>query len=147
MEENKTIAEVSTATTDIISGLKESSDLMYCSFKVESVEDKIRLYNAVSGTSDSHETIKANVNKVLEVRDVVVMSANVTDDNGVTQTVPRITFILADGRTLSAASWGVYRALQKIAGIFQTLSFDPPIKMMPVEVKTKRGFTITLKLV
>lgn len=127
----------------IIEGINNASNEIFHSFPVESYEDRIKLYNA---TSSDGETVKDNINKILNVVDVVVMPVEIKNDDGSTGTVPRVTLITADGKMVSAASWGVYNSTKKIAAIFGGLHFDPPIKVIPVEVKTKNGFTMNLKL-
>lgn len=129
---------------EIIEGVKNTDDLMYCSFTVETTEDKVKLYNA---TSSEGESVKSHVNKEFMLRDVIIMPAEIVDDEKGNQIVPRITFITADGKCLTATSWGLYRSVQKIASIFGGLHFDDPIKVCPVEVRTKKGFTMNLKLV
>lgn len=145
MEENKMVAvnPMSDAQV-IIDGIVNASNSIFHSFTVETSEDKVKLYNA---TTVDGQTLKSSVNKVLEVVDVVIMPVDVRNDDGTNATVPRTTLITKKGEYVTATSWGAYNSIKKIAAIFGGLHFETPLKITPVEVKTKSGFTINLKLV
>lgn len=142
MKENSMI--IATEAQSIVTGIQNAANEIFHSFTVETMEDKIKLFNATNGDG---QTIKENVNKVLEVVDVVIMPVEVKDEDGSTSTVPRTTLITKKGDLISATSWGVYNSVKKINAIFGSLHFEGGIKISPVEVKTKGGFTINLKLV
>lgn len=152
MKENTTpmqesAAEIVPAYADtvghIMDGIRNASSDIYASFTAETHADRIKLYNATAGEG---QTLKENLNKVLEVVDVVIMPVDVMNDDGTTSTVPRTTLITKKGDCVSATSWGIYNSVKKIMGIFGSLHFDEPLKVSPVEVKTKNGFTMNLRL-
>lgn len=128
----------------IVSSLNNAGNELYSSFGVESVEDRMKLYNA---TSSEGVTLKSMVNKTIELVDVVVMPVEVKNDDGSTSIVPRTTLIDKNGKLVTATSWGVYNCVKKIAAIFGGLHFETPLKVEPFEVKTKGGFTLNLKIV
>lgn len=143
--EEKTIAVVNdTDPMDIIEGLNNAANEIYHSFAVDTTDAKVKLFNAMSGDG---ETIKENINKTLEVVDVVIVPVEVLNDDGTKAVVPRSTLILKNGHFCSATSWGVYNSLKRLIAIFGCLHFETPIKLVPVEVKTKNGFTINIRLV
>lgn len=142
MEENKMVAL--TENQRIVEGIENAASEIFHSFTVETKEDRMKLYNA---TSVEGKTLKSSINKVIEVVDVVAMPVEVRNDDGTQSTVPRVTLISKKGEFFTATSWGVYNSLRKIAGIFGGLHFEEPLKISPVEVKTKAGFTINLQLV
>lgn len=131
-------------TEGIIGSIKNAADEIYHSFDVDTPEKKKILYNA---TTSSEGTLKENVNKVIEVVDVVIMTVEVINDNGEKSLNARTTLITKDGKFLSATSWGIYNSVKRLMAIYGGLHFDPPLKVAPVEVKTKNGFTLNLKLV
>lgn len=141
--EEKRMAAISEGQ-EIINGLTSASSEVFASFDISEKQDKIKLYNATTGDGDS---VKSHLNKVIDVVDVVVMPVDLKNDDGVSSTVPRVTLITKDGKFLSSSSWGVYNSIKKIASLFGGLHFDEPLKISPVEVQTKKGFTINLKLI
>lgn len=131
---------------DIVNSMNDTSNVMYQSFQAETKADRIKLFNASSGDG---ETVKSNLNKRIDIADVIVIPVEVKNEDGTSDIVPRSTIITQDGRYISATSWGVFNSLQKLAKIFDGLHFekDDYITVMPVEVKTKNGFTINLRVV
>lgn len=135
---------IAKADTSIIDSMKYASNDLYTSFPIETLEDKISVYNAMSG---SGESLKSNANKVINMVDVIVVPVDLTNDDGTISKIPRTTIIAEDGTYYSSTSYGVYNSIRKISAVFGGLHFDPPLKISPVEVKTKNGFTINIKLV
>lgn len=146
MSNENTMAVVSpmNESQEIISSIQNAGSEIFHSFDVATKKDQIKLFNATSGDG---ETVKENINKTLEIVDVVVMPVDVLNEDGTTATVPRTTLITKEGRQISATSWGVFNSMKRINAIFGGLHFDEPLKIVPVEVKTKNGFTINMKLV
>lgn len=128
----------------IVSGLNDSSNVMYHSFNVDSKEDKIKLFNACSSDGTP---VKSMINKEIIIKDVVVLPVELEDDGGTRTINPRTVIISKDGTYYTATSWGVYRSIQKLNAIFGGLHFEDGLKVVPKEVSTKKGFTINLVVV
>ena len=141
--EEKRIAQVS-ESQQIVDGVVNAQSEIFCSFQVTDNKDRMKLYNA---TSAEGETVKSCINKIIKMVDAVIMPVEVKNEDGTTALVPRVTMIDEKGKFYSATSWGVYNSLKKISAIFGGLHFEEAISISPVEVKTKNGFTINLKLV
>lgn len=143
MEENKIV--VPQMEDNIISSLTNDAPVMYMSFPVNSAADRASLYNITSGQSN---TIKSMINKPIKLRDVVVMEVDISDgETGEVLRNPRTILIDMEGNAYAATSWGVYRCVQKLNAIFGTLHFDEGLDIMPVEITTKKGFTINLRII
>lgn len=129
----------------IISGVEDSSNIFFSSFVPETKEQKVAIYNALSGEGG---TIKDMLNKELKVKDVVVCVVSIRNENtGEMATVPRTTLILEDGKMVSASSWGVYNSIKRLTMFYPGLHFEEPVTLLPVEVKTKNGFTLNLRMI
>lgn len=129
----------------IISGVDGDSNIFFSSFVPETKEQKAAIYNALSGEGG---TIKDSLNKELKVKDVVVCVVSIRNDaTGELSTVPRTTLILDDGKMVSASSWGVYNSIKRLTMFYPGLHFEEPVTLVPVEVKTKNGFTLNLRMV
>lgn len=125
----------------IVSGLNDTSNVMFHSFDVDTKEDKIKLFNACSSDGTP---VKSMVNKEITIKDVVVLPVELEDDVGNRTINPRTVIIADDGKYYTATSWGVYRSIQKLNAIFGGLHFEDGLKVEPKEVSTKKGFTINL---
>lgn len=141
MENNEMILHTGNEL-DIVGALNDNSAL-WASMPLDSHEAKIAAYNAVN---QADTTLKENVNKPIKMTDVIVSVGSQVDDDGNINQVPRICIFDADGTTYHAMSWGVYRSICRIRSLFGTLHFDDPITIIPVEMKTKNGFSMTLKI-
>lgn len=137
------VEEMQATSKSIVDGMNDSNSLMYTSFDADSAENKIKLYNAASGEG---ERVKAYLNKPVTMLDCVIMPVKLVGENGEESVVPRTSIITKEGITLNATSFGVYRSLQKINAIFGTLHFEQGLVIVPVEVKTKRGSTVNIKV-
>lgn len=143
MKENFSVMPESEAQS-LVSGINNASSEIFCSFKVESMQDKIKLYNA---TNSEGVSLKQSINKKIKIVDVVVIPMTVKNEDGTESIVPRTTLIADDGTQYTAGSWGVYNSIKKINAIFGNLHFDEPITIVPIDVKTKSGSTINLRVV
>lgn len=127
----------------IISSIKNSNSEIFCSFEATTEEDRKLLYNAsMSGTS-----IKEVKNKTINLMDVIIMPVDVTNEDGTTSVVPRVALISVEGEIFVGTSWGMYNSLKRIQAIYGTLHFDNGLKISPIDVPTKKGSTITIKLI
>lgn len=141
VNDEKTIATV--GEMNINKDFDEQTQSMYISFKPEDMEDKKLLYSATTGGT----LLKEVLNKKIKMMDVVIMEGTVADKkSGAVNVVPRVSIITIEGETYVASSWGVYNCLKRIKAIFGTLHFEDGLAITPVQVATKNGFTMNLKL-
>lgn len=131
------------AKMDIIGGMEQTEAAMYMSFKPQDIDDKKLLYAATNGGT----LLKEVANKTLKMMDVVITEGTVTNkETGEVGTVPRTSIITTEGEVYTAASWGVYNCLKRINAIFGGLHFDDGLAIIPKQVKTKNGFTMTIDI-
>lgn len=128
----------------------------YSSFAPDTMEDKIKLYNAIN-TPD--EQIADFINKEISIADVVIRVVTLTARKSMDADMPqewveantdkqgyRVIIIDGDGKSYSATSNGIYNSICTLRGIFGTLHFDTPLKAQVNQIKTKNGNTLTLSL-
>lgn len=124
--------------------METSGQAAFMSFACTTQEEKIKAYNAMN-TTDTR--LKECINMEIPLVDVMIVSAQVTNkESGEVQDVPRIILFDANGNTYGATSWGVYYAISRVMQVFGTLHFDEPITVIPYEVQTKNGFTLSLRI-
>lgn len=140
-----TMEDINNQSRDIINGMNNTNSMVYCSFQPETPEEKKILFNA-SSTSDAKAFMDCNGN-VINIRDVIIMPNQMTNEDGTTAVVPRIVVITTEGEVYSAASWGLYKALARLNALMGTLHFDEGLPAKIKVIKTKRGKTINLELV
>lgn len=125
---------------------------MFASFSPDTMEGKIKLYNAINSPENR---IADCINRELVVRDVIVKMVTLAADRSASadnwEDVDRLGFrvILLDenGVAYTATSSGIYNSVATIKSIFGTLHFEEGLKVMVQQVKTKNGNTLTLKVI
>lgn len=142
MNENKEMAVFN--GNGIIADMQSASADIFTSFEVTTDDDRKQVFNAMSGQG---EALKSNLNKTISMRDVVILSSSRKDDDGNEVDIPVISIITTDGKVFASTSWGVYNSMRKLASVYGTLHFEKGLKVCPVEVKTKNGYTMNLKVV
>ena len=119
-----------------ISGLQNAGTMVFCTFDATTDEGKRRLYQA---TNDA-EPLSDNLNKTIQLVDIVAVPADVIDDDGVESEVLRLILLTKDGKRYSAISNGLYSSLQNIMAIFGPPAlWDAPLSIKVVEEKSRRG--------
>ncbi|MFE5263162.1 hypothetical protein, partial [Streptomyces coelicoflavus] len=91
-----------------------------------------------------------HIGEVIEITDMVAHAVELEDEvTKETIQAMRVVLLTADGQGYHSVSQGVASSLQRIIGIVgQGPWTDEPLKVVPKEVKTRRGFkTLTLALV
>lgn len=121
------------------------ADKSYISFTAESMEDKIKLYNAINSAKYK---ISDMINKVINIRDVVLKEVMLVDEK-TGEATPQMRSIIIDdkGDTYAATSSGVYSSLTNILTVFGTLHFEDGLKVTVEQKATKRGSTLNLAIV
>lgn len=129
------IADLSTAVT------------AYCSMIVESVEDKVKVYNAMSNAAES---LAEHIGEEIPIRHVYVDVIQCENEKtGEKENCPRIVLIAQDGQTYQAVSRGIFGSLKRIFQMFGTPdTWDFALVVKPRRVKTRRGYyTNTLEAI
>ncbi len=127
----------------------------FCSFQPDSMEGKVRLYNAINNPD---MRIADCINKTIKIRDCVIKAvklseernnaSNWTDDTpGKERDGFRVILIDDNGVSYNATSAGIYNSVATIRSVFGKLHFDEPLTVEVNQVKTKNGNTLTLKVI
>lgn len=125
-----------------MSELMNVSNADMVSFKADSKESKIELYKAINSPD---YRVSDMINKKIKVRDAICMNVAITDDTtGEVKDMFRSIIIDTDGKSYTAVSSGIYSSLQNLYKVFGTLHFDDGLEMTVIQVKTKRGSTLSL---
>lgn len=132
----------------------------YTSFKPDTMEGKMKLYNAINSPE---KRIADFINTPIYVKDVVVMAVELTDkfvtndangpweeeDNNSNRNVRhgfRVILIDTDDVAYTATSNGIYNSVKVLLNVFGTLHFEEGLKMIVKQVQAKNGNTLTLSL-
>lgn len=127
----------------------------FCSFQPDSMEGKVRLYNAINNPD---KRIADCINKVIKVRDCVIKAVKLSEErnnahnwkdetSGKDRDGFRVILIDEDGVSYNATSAGIYNSVSTIRSVFGQLHFDEALTVEVNQVKTKNGNTLTLKVV
>lgn len=125
-----------------------NSSTMFTSMKVETIEDKKKLYNAMNNPTGR---IGDMINMTLNVVDVyceTVKVNHVDEKTGVVeeQTLPRIVFITDKGESYQAVSTGIYNALKKLIAIFGPPTWEGGVKVKVKQIQKGTNNILTLEL-
>lgn len=107
---------------------------------------RIKVYNAIS---DSENSLDDHKGEIIEITDFVAHPIELQDEvTGEMVQAMRVVLLTADGVGYHAVSSGVVSSMQRIIGLVgQGPWTAEPLKVVPVEKKTRKGFkTLTLKL-
>lgn len=127
----------------VLDALNEEKNDIICSFVPEGVEGQKGLFKALN----TQKTVKEKLNCILKLRDVVIEPVTLTDKvTGAPRVAPRICLITVEGDSFISTSWGLLNSIKKINAIFGTLHFPDGLEVIPQEIKTNKGFTLTLTL-
>lgn len=130
---------------DAASELQEKGPQCYCSMKVESKEDKMRLYNAMSNPD---KRLADCINSVINVKDVYAETVYLkNEDTGLTEPAPRVILIDEDGTSYSSVSVGVFSALKKMISVFGSPTWEEPIKVKILQQTKGNRKMLTLSVV
>lgn len=143
IEDTKDIAKADLITVDAFKG--GASPELFSSIQATDRKSAAKLYNAVNGQGES---LSDNIGAVLEITDFVAHKVTLEDEVTKEPIIAwRAVLISKDGKAYHSVSNGVVSSLQKIISIVGQPSWDPALKVIPAEVKTRRGFkTLTLRL-
>lgn len=127
----------------------------FCSFQPDSMEGKVRLYNAINNPD---KRIADCINKVIKIRDCVIKAVKLSEErnnvhnwtdetSGKDRDGFRVILIDEEGVSYNATSAGIYNSVSTIRSVFGQLHFDESLTVEVNQVKTKNGNTLTLKVV
>ncbi|MFD9817355.1 hypothetical protein, partial [Streptomyces sp. NPDC059080] len=135
--------DIATASPSIF---EQGTQQMFSTIQATDRKSSIKLYNAVSNAEHS---LSDHIGEVIEITDMVAHAVELEDEvTKETIQAMRVVLLTADGQGYHSVSQGVASSLQRIIGIVgQGPWTDEPLKVVPKEVKTRRGFkTLTLSL-
>ena len=137
------------ADTDIVArdfgnDVKNSSFAPWASFEANTVEEKQKLYTAISDS----KKVADIVDQYFNLKDVAIETVEmVNEETGIVENQPRITLMTDKGESYSCISSVVFRDLQKIFTLFGYPSnWDKPLKVKVVEPRSnnnRRFFHLT----
>lgn len=115
----------------------------YSSLKLETKEDKKRMYNAL----ESCDNLLNNcVGQEINLKDIYIESYNQTDDNGDSHAKYRTILFDDQGTSYVTTAYGVYNALRKIVSIYgEPTTWSEPLKVQVIKRPIGKGReTLTL---
>ena len=125
--------------------MEEAMADTYISFSMDTPTAKMSAYNAINNPDAK---VSDMINKTINLVDVVMIPVNLTsDETGESENAMRSILIDADGTTYTATATGIFNSLRNIYLIFGSLHFEEPLTVEVNQVATKRGNTLTLKLI
>lgn len=108
-----------------------ANNKIFCSMKVESTEEKKKLFN----TLESCDLLLNDcVGQVIAIKDIYVEEKQVQDEEGNLKTKWRTIIFDANGQTYATGSYGIYNILRKIFSIYGT----PDTWSEPLEVEVAK---------
>ncbi|MEB9381012.1 hypothetical protein P4J09_23680 [Bacillus cereus] len=122
-----------------------AKDLFFSSIQKTDRKSAIKVYNAINS---SENALADHRGEVLQITDMVAHAITLEDE--VTKEnvdALRVVLVAKDGKAYHAISQGVVSSIQKIISIVGPAPWNEPLEIVPVEVKTRKGFkTLTLQL-
>lgn len=116
----------------------------YCSMAVTTKEEQKILFNAIS---TPQFRIKDCINTVINVKDVFIEPAEMTREDGSIQTVPRIVLIDTEGKSFTAASYGVYNALNRMITICGKPTWPDGIAIRVKQITNGKNNILTFEMI
>nr|WP_250649652.1 hypothetical protein [Bacillus thuringiensis] len=131
--------------TPSIFAAEGSKEVFFSSIQATDRKSAVKMYNAINS---SENALADHRGEVLEITDMVAHAITLEDE--VTKEnvdALRVVLVAKDGKAYHAISQGVVSSIQKIISIVGPAPWDEPLEIVPVEVKTRKGFkTLTLQL-
>lgn len=132
-------------------GRKEETSPVFTSLDVTGSKGKRNLYKI---TNHPDHTISEYINKPIKVKDIYVdvnerqNKDKESDNYGVYEDKPRTILIDENGQSyVAGVSIGVFNAVKEIIRIFGTPdTWDEPLTVIPVTVKTPKGNMLSLEV-
>jgi len=134
---NGVATELTVRHTGAVLELGLANPMIFTTLDRSTDEGKDR-YIAAMGTADLR--IQDLVNKTFQVTDLVAHHAELSDQTtGEVINKVRLVMFLADGKTLSCCSEGIYRSLKVITGEYGLPSKASPFSLEIIPITTRNG--------
>lgn len=125
-----------TATIDAVDKLASGKASVFSTISGDDAASRMAVFEATTASVPLAE----NLNKVIELANIVVQVIDLTDEEtGEVQTVPRTVLIAKDGTAYHAISQGVFKSVENLLGILGM----PETWAGPVRLKAVKGGTGT----
>lgn len=125
------------ALANNVNELMDSNMNAFCSMRIESKEDKIKFYNAISNTENQ---LQDYVNKEIVIKDIYAETASsIKPETGELQEFVRIVIISPNGTSYATGSSGVFSSLKRLIALFGAPTWDEGLKVVVKQKKTKNG--------
>ncbi|PED82304.1 hypothetical protein CON65_12530 [Bacillus pseudomycoides] len=122
-----------------------AKDVFFSSIQSKDRKSAIKVYNAINS---SENPLADHRGEVLHITDMVAHAITLEDE--ITKEnvdALRVVLVAKDGKAYHAISQGVVSSIQKIISIVGPAPWSEPLEIVPIEVKTRKGFkTLTLQL-
>ena len=110
---------------------------IFCTIDPQTDEEKAMVYNMANSMSGK---LSDMINKVINLRAVYVeLTDGVNSDTGEAWRAPRCVLLDDNGKTYTATSNGLFRALQKLLAIYGPGPWDKPLAVEVKQVDTSTG--------
>lgn len=130
---------------DVAAELSANDTQCYCSMKVESKEDKMRLFNAM--TNPDHR-LGDCINDVIAVKDIYAETVYMkNEDTGIESPTPRVILIADNGESYACVSVGVFSSIKKMIAVFGAPTWEEPIKVKVLQLTKGNRKMLTLSVV
>ncbi len=128
----------------MLQALRSPGTIAYCSFVVNTPDEKIKLYNAMT---NPEKKVSEMVNKKIQLKDVYVEMVQMTnEDTGEVSPAPRIVLIDKGGMTYSCMSFGIFNSLKSLFGVFGTPdTWDDCVEVEIVSIEKGDRRILTMK--
>ncbi|MED3244834.1 hypothetical protein P4374_34860 [Bacillus thuringiensis] len=123
-----------------------SKEVFFSSIQKTDRKSAVKMYNAINS---SENALSDHTGEVLQITDMVAHAITLEDEQTKENVdALRVVLLDKDGKGYHAVSQGVVSSIQKIISIVGPAPWtDEPLKIVPYEVKTRKGFkTLTLQL-
>ncbi|MED1211873.1 hypothetical protein [Bacillus paranthracis] len=123
-----------------------SKEVFFSSIQKTDRKSAVKMYNAINS---SENALADHTGEVLQITDMVAHAITLEDEQTKENVdALRVVLLDKDGKGYHAVSQGVVSSIQKIISIVGPAPWtDEPLKIVPYEVKTRKGFkTLTLQL-
>lgn len=136
---------------------EENIGEQYASFSPDTLEGKMRLYNAINSPD---KRLADYINQPIMLQDVVITKVTLSErkkrgdndemwipeDTEKTRVGYRVIIIDKEGTSYTATSNGVYNSIKTLRNVFGDLHFEEGIQIFVKQISTKNGNTLTLSL-
>lgn len=124
---------------------ENTTTALFSSIQATDRKSSVKVFNAIN---NAEHALSDNLGEIIEITDMVAHPITLQDE--ITKEdiqAMRIVLLTKDGVGYHSVSQGVVSSLQKVIGIVGPAPWTPALKIVPVEVKTRKGFkTLTLQL-